>query len=159
MPGFMWCNFLCCNETKKRKLSKGTRWVILKTAESSLIVGQAKVLEELNRAGAFTCTAWKVKEKLRWIRKVTSLRSAKWRLAHFIQHICDTVGYDPILEPVFNTLATLVRYKDQIVACLEWFNSLFQVARACVWGYCSTTTFITMIYLIAAPIDILLKST
>jgi len=83
------------NETKKRKLPKGTRWAVLKNAESSLTAEQVKALEELNRTGAFTCTAWKVKEKLRWVIKAASLRSAKWRLTHFIRHIYDTVGYVP----------------------------------------------------------------
>jgi len=153
------------NETKKRNLPKGTRWSVLQNAESNLTTGQAKALEKLNRMGAFTYTAWKVKEKLRWVRKATSLRSAKWRLTHFIRHIYDTVGYDPILEPVFNALETLVRHKGQIAARwnsghsnahLEGLNSLFQAARARARGYRNTTTFITMIYLIAAPIDILL---
>ena len=73
-----------------------------------------------------------------------------------------------ILEPVFKALETLVRHKDQIAARwnsghtnarLEGLNSLFQAARARARGYRNTATFITMIYLIAAPIDILLKST
>ncbi|MBW1995768.1 MAG: transposase, partial [Deltaproteobacteria bacterium] len=44
-------------------------------------------------------------------------------------------------------------------ARLEGLNNLFQAARARARGYLNTATFITMIYLIAAPIDILLKST
>lgn len=156
------------NEAKKRKLPKGIRWAVLKNAESNLTASQAKALQELNETGAFTCTAWKIKEKLRWVTKATSLRSAKWRLTHFIRHIYDTVYYEPILEPVFKALETLVRHKDQIAARwnsghtnarLEGLNSIFQAARARARGYRNTATFITMIYLIAAPIDILLKST
>ncbi|MBW1728730.1 MAG: transposase, partial [Deltaproteobacteria bacterium] len=110
----------------------------------------------------------KVKEKLRWVTKATSLRSAKWRLTHFIRHIYDTLYYDPTLKPVFKALETLVRHKDKIAARwnsghtnarLEGLNNLFQAARARARGYLNTATFITMIYLIAAPIDILLKST
>ena len=39
---------------------------------------------------------------------------------------------------------------------LEGLNSLFQAARARARGYRNTTTFITMIYLITAPIKELL---
>ncbi|MCD6261951.1 MAG: transposase [Deltaproteobacteria bacterium] len=68
----------CPNCQERSSLFKGTRWVILKNAESSLTADQAKALEELNRTGTFTYAAWKVKKKLRWVRKTTSLRSAKW---------------------------------------------------------------------------------
>ena len=44
-------------------------------------------------------------------------------------------------------------------ARLEAFNGLFQAARARARGHRNTETFITMIYLIAAPITKLLKST
>jgi len=42
---------------------------------------------------------------------------------------------------------------------LEGLNGLFQAARARARGYRNVQTFIAMIYLIAAPIDHLLKST
>ncbi|MBI5163237.1 MAG: transposase, partial [Magnetospirillum sp.] len=41
----------------------------------------------------------------------------------------------------------------------EGFNGLFQAARARARGYRNTTTFATMIYLIAAPLGDLFKST
>ena len=42
---------------------------------------------------------------------------------------------------------------------MEAMNGLFQAARARARGYSNTATFITMIYLIAAPLGDLLKST
>jgi len=44
-------------------------------------------------------------------------------------------------------------------ARLEGLNSLFQAAKARARGYRNTDTFVTMIYLIGAPIKNLLVST
>ena len=44
-------------------------------------------------------------------------------------------------------------------ARLEGLNGLFQAARARARGYRNTTTFATMIYLIAAPLGDLFQST
>jgi transposase len=44
-------------------------------------------------------------------------------------------------------------------ARLEGLNGLFQAARARARGYRNTKTFIAMIYLIAAPLGDLFKST
>ncbi|MBC7951158.1 MAG: transposase, partial [Rhodospirillaceae bacterium] len=41
----------------------------------------------------------------------------------------------------------------------EAFNGIFQAARARARGYRNVNTFITMIYLIAAPLGDILKST
>ena len=43
-------------------------------------------------------------------------------------------------------------------ARIEGLNSLFQAARARARGYRNTATFITIIYLIASPIENLLNS-
>ncbi len=45
------------------------------------------------------------------------------------------------------------------IAGLEGFNSLFQAARSRARGYRNTANFITMIYLIAAPLANIIKST
>ena len=44
-------------------------------------------------------------------------------------------------------------------ARMEAMNGLFQAARARARGYRNTRTFITMIYLIGAPVDKLFNST
>jgi len=75
---------------------------------------------------------------------------------------------NPILDPVFEALETVMRHKERILArwnsghCnarLEGLNSLFQAARARARGYRNNETFITMIYLIAAPIGNIINST
>jgi transposase len=43
-------------------------------------------------------------------------------------------------------------------ARLEGFNGLFQAARARISGYRNVENFITMVYLIAAPIQVVVAS-
>ncbi|MBI5162708.1 MAG: transposase, partial [Magnetospirillum sp.] len=73
-----------------------------------------------------------------------------------------------ILDPVRKALSTVENHRSRILerwtsthsnARLEGFNGLFQAARARARGYRNTTTFATMIYLIAAPLGDLFKST
>jgi len=73
------------------------------------------------------------------------------------------IEYNPLLKPVKKALNAVERHKKRILsrrgndytnAKLEGLNGLFQAAtRARARGYRNVYTFITMIYLIAAPID------
>ncbi len=118
--------------------------------------------------GLDTATAWRVKERLRWIRLAKTQRAAKWRITQFIGYARELIGESPLLELVRKALATLEKHAERVVrqwtstysnARMEGINSLFQSARAMAQGYRYTRTFITMIYMIASPAGSILKST
>lgn len=155
-------------EAKSTRLPKALRWAILKRAEGRLTRAQAEALAELEASDLATADAWRIKEKLRWVRKAASRHAARWRLTHFLRHARAIIGTNPILKPMQKALTTLARHSRRILerwtsshstARLESLNGLFQAARSRARGYRNTTTFATMIYLIAAPIGALLEST
>ena len=105
---------------------------------------------------------------LRWIRKADSVQAARWRITHFLRHASQLLADDPILGPVRKALSSFENDLERIPqrwtsahsnARLEGLNGLFQAARARPRGYRNTTTFATMIYLIAAPLGDLFQST
>jgi len=113
-------------------------------------------------------TAWRIKERLGWIRLAKTPQAAKWRITRFISYAMELIGENPLLEPVQKALATLRSHAERVVrrwtstytnARLEGLNSLFQAARARARGYRNNSTFITMIYMIASPAGSILKST
>jgi transposase len=115
-----------------------------------------------------TAKAWRIRETLRWVNKAASLRAAKWRMGYFINYAKEQVEQSPLLQPVLKALETLERHKQRVLrrwrstytnARLEGLNSLFQAARSRARGYRNTDNFITMIYLIAAPLGKIVKST
>ncbi len=71
-------------EAKETQLPKATRWATLKNADGPLTEKQINALAELMRMDMQTSKAWRIKEMLRWVRKVTSMRGAQWRLTNFI---------------------------------------------------------------------------
>lgn len=155
-------------EAKLSTLPKALRWAILKRADGKLTEAQAAALAELEASDLFTAIAWRIKEKLRWVRQATSPQAARWRLTHFLQHAADLLDPDPILDPVRKAIATVEAHAARILerwtsthsnARLEGLNGLFQAARARARGYRNVSTFATMIYLIAAPLGDLAKST
>jgi len=86
----------------------------------------------------FTATAWRIKEKLRWIRKAESVQAARWRITAFIRHARDGLADEAILEPVRKALETFEKHLEPILqrwtsthnnARIEGLNSLFQAAR------------------------------
>jgi len=155
-------------EAKHSKLPKTLRWAILKRADGRLTNAQADALAELEASDLFTAIAWRIKEKLRWVRKAESVQAARWRITHFLRHAGQLLADDPILEPVRKALTSFEKHLERILqrwssshsnARLEGLNGLFQAARARARGYRNTTTFATMIYLIAAPLEDLFQST
>ncbi len=155
-------------EAKQSSMPKSLRWAVLKAADGRLTDKQANALAELEASELFTATAWRIKEKLRWIRKAESLRAARWRITHFIRHAEQCIGEEAILEPVKKALRTFHGNLERILrrwvsthsnARLEGLNGLFRAARARARGYRNTQTFITMIYLIAAPLGDICNST
>ena len=155
-------------EAKHSKLPKTLRWAILKRADGRLTNAQADALAELEASDLFTAIAWRIKEKLRWVRKAESVQAARWRITHFLRHAGQLLADDPILDPVRKALTSFEKHLERILqrwssshsnARLEGLNGLFQAARARARGYRNTTTFATMIYLIAAPLEDLFQST
>lgn len=156
-------------EGKEKPLPNHLRWALLKRGElEHLTTNQLLALAEITAQGLDTATAWRIKEKLAWVRKARTPRAARWRITHFLNWAGALVGDTPGLEPVRKALATLENHIDRVVqrwtstytnARLEGFNGLFQAARARARGYRNTATFITMIYLIGSPAGSILKST
>ena len=157
-----------CKESKKKPMPKGTRWAVLKASDKALTKGQKELLSQLEEYAVETSKAWRIKEMLRWINKAETSQGASWRITHFLNYACNLVKDNPFLQPVKKALNAIKRHKKRIIARwgndytnarLEGLNGLFQAARARARGYRNAYTFITMIYLIAAPIDHILKST
>jgi len=149
-------------------MPQGTRWAILKKAESDLTESQKAILSELEGFAQYTCKAWSIKEKLRWINQAGWYQGAKWCITNFLNHAYSILDDNPVLQPLYKALETLKRQKDRILnrwgndhtnARLEALNGIFQAARRRARGYRNVQTFITMIYLLAAPIEEILKST
>lgn len=156
-------------ESHVKPLPKHLRWAVLKNGNPDhLTTNQLMALAELLEQGLDTATAWRVKERLKWIRAAKTPRAAQWRITRFINYARALVGESELLEPVREALNTLERHAKRVVrrwtstytnARLEGLNSLFQAARARARGYRNTQTFITMIYMIASPAGSILKST
>jgi transposase len=155
-------------EARHNKLPKALRRAILKRAEGRLTEAQAEALAELEASDLLTAIAWRIKEKLRWVRRAQSAQAARWRITTFLRHAKELLDPDPILDPVRKALATVEVQSERILqrwnsshsnARLEGLNGLFQAARARARGYRNTITFATMIYLIAAPLGDPFEST
>jgi len=153
-------------ERKQDGFPKDARWATLKGEEQAKTEAQERALRELEASGFATATAYRIKEMLRWIRHATTPRSAKWRITHFIRHAEEQIGEDSIFEPMQRALDTFKEHAEFIArrwiskhtnARLEGLNSLFQAAKSRARGYRNKQTFITMIYLIGAPIGDLLE--
>lgn len=154
------------SERKQAAFPKSLRWAVLKGEEKAKTESQQQALAELETSGFATATAYRIKELLRWIRHAATPQAAKWRMTHFIRHAEEQIDDQPSLEPVQGALDTFKRYSEQIArrwisdhtnARLEGLNSLFQAAKRRARGYRNESTFISMIYLIAAPIGELLN--
>jgi transposase len=129
---------------------------------------QRIALAELETGGFATAAAYRAKEMLRWIRQADSPQAARWRITRFINHIGLGLDPGPLLDPVRRALNTFASHVERIVqrwtsshsnARLEGLNGIFQAARARARGYRNTATFVTIIYLLAAPLPDILKST
>lgn len=114
-----------------------------------------------------TSKAWRIKEMLRWVRKATSMRGAQWRLTNFINVALKLVVDVDLLKPVRNALKTVEKHREAILARwasghknarIEPLNGIFQATKCRASGYRNDDTFITIIYLLAAPIHNLIKS-
>lgn len=155
-------------EAKETNLPKATRWATLKNADGPLTDKQIDALAELMSMDMQTSKAWRIKEMLRWVRKASSLQGAKWRLTNFVHVALALVANVDLLKPVANALKTVAKHQEAILARwasghsnarIEALNGIFQAAKCRARGYRNDDTFISIIYLLAAPIQNLLKST
>lgn len=156
-------------EGKERAMPNHLRWAVLKRGDlDRLTTNQLIAIAEMVKQGLDTMTAWKIKQKLAWVREARTVRAAKWRFTHFIRYATHLVGDAPLLKPVRKAIRTLQTHAHRVVqrwtstytnARLEGMNGLFQAARARARGYRNTDTFITMIYLVGSPAGSILKST
>ena len=153
---------------RSRQLPKAIRWAVLRAGDGYLTDDQRIALAELETGGFATAAAYRAKEMLRWIRQATSPQAARWRITRFINHIGLTLDPQPRLEPVRRALRTFASHVERILrrwtsshsnARLEALNGIFKAARARARGYRNTATYITIIYLLAAPLPDILKST
>ena len=154
-------------ESKERALPKGTRWGVLKGCETAKTQTQAEALQELESEAFATAVAYRIKEQLRWVRRAETHQAAKWRSTNFLKYARDLVTDELLLAPVAKAIRTFEKHLERILfrwcswhtnARLEGLNGLFQAARARARGYRNVANFITMIYLIAAPIgDLIAK--
>jgi hypothetical protein len=87
---------------------------------------------------------------------------------HFINVALKLVADVELLKPVRNALKTVEKHRETILARwasghnnarIEAFNGIFQAAKCRARGYRNDDTFITIIYLLAVPIQNLIKST
>src|SRR5208283_5435447 len=141
---------------------------VRKAGDRNLTDHQRSALAELETGGFATAAAYRAKEMLRWIRQADSPQAARWRITRFINHIGLGLDPGPLLDPVRRALNTFASHVERIVhrwtsshsnARLEGLNGIFQAARARARGYRNTATFVTIIYLLAAPLPEILKST
>ncbi len=155
-------------ESKHVAMPRGTRWATLKNSEAELTDKQHDALAKLVSMNLCTAEAWRIKEMLRWVRKAKTRQAAKWRLTCFLNAAQRMVADVALLKPVAQALRTVTKYKKAILAWwdsghsnarIEALNGIFQAAKCRARGYRNDDTFINIIYLIAAPIQSLLKST
>jgi transposase len=147
-------------EARQTALPKHLRYAILKNPESKMTEKQAAALYELESSNLATAQAYRCKESLAWVRQAESHQGAAWRMTRFVSYWLNELRAG-IFEPMRRALATITGYRGLILrrwkstysnARLEGLNGLFQAARARARGYRKVETFMTMVYLIGAPL-------
>ena len=93
---------------------------------------------------------------------------ARWRITHFLRHAREKIGDNPVFGKLRKAVETIDKQLERILerwtstysnARMEALNGIFKAARARARGYRNVATFITIIYLIAAPLGNLINST
>ncbi len=74
-------------ERRLVRMPAATRWAVLKAPDGGrLTEEQAAALGELETGDFLTAKAWRIKEKLRWVRRAETPHAARWRLSRFLRH-------------------------------------------------------------------------
>ncbi|MDW7662475.1 MAG: transposase, partial [Bacillota bacterium] len=79
-------------------------------------------LHELVADQSATANAWVIKEKLRWIQKASTPRTARWRIRNHLKVMKAAVAEKPLLKPMGKPLATLERHAEAVVR--RWISGL-----------------------------------
>jgi transposase len=153
------------SESKHTLMPKHLRWAILKNVDK-LKPDQQDALIDLQKTNLATANAWRCKESLKWVRQAKTPRAAAWRLTNFLNYYKDLLK-EKVYDPVQKALRTIESKRKMIEqrwkstysnARLEGLNGLFQAARARARGYRNQNTFMTMIYLIGAPLGKIIET-
>ena len=59
---------------------------------------QTAALAELEAGEFLTAQAWRIKEKLRWVRAAETHQAARWRITHFLRHARQMIDHNPVFE-------------------------------------------------------------
>jgi hypothetical protein len=98
---------------------------------------------------------------------VADHRTLWWRITHFLRHAREKIGDNPVFGKLRKAVETIDKQLERILerwtstysnARTKALNGIFKAARARARGYRNVATFITMIYLIAAPMGNLFNS-
>ena len=155
-------------EAKEIAMPKAARWATLKKSEGKFTENQLNALADLVSMDLHTATAWRVKEMLRWVRRAETVQGAKWRLTWFLNIAREMLEGVDLLKPVRTALNTVEKYRHAIEsrwisghsnARIEALNGIFQAAKARARGFRKDETFISMIYLLASPVQNIWEST
>jgi len=153
-------------EAKQVAMPKATRFATLKKADGTFTEKQIDALNELVEMNLETSKAWRIKEMLRWVRQAETQQAARWRLTNFLNEASRIADGIPLLQPICKALKTVGKHREAILARwvsehsnarIEAFNGLFQAAKRRARGYRNDATFVSIIYLLAAPIQNLLQ--
>ena len=126
-------------------------------AFTQLTTDERAAIAELISQTSDTATAWRIKEKLSWVRQAPTPCEARWRITRFLGWAEVLVSGTPRLEPVRQALDTLAAQSDCLVqrwasthtsALFELLNDGLEAARVRAREYRSTESLTTMIYLI-----------
>jgi len=152
-------------ESQTERMPKAARWALRKRGDGGhLSAAQVTALRELEDRSLATATAYQVKEQLAWVNEATSRQGMLWRISAFVKRWRDALNH-AVFKAMRSALEMLAGWRSLIAnrkasgltnARLESLNSVLQTARRRARGYRNPSTFITMIYLIAADIPTLL---
>lgn len=147
-------------ESQHKPLPRHLRYAILKNPETKMTEKQAEALYELENSNLATAQAYRCKESLAWVRQAETPQGAAWRMTRFVSYWLHELKAG-VFEPLRKALTTIAGHRSLILrrwksgysnARLEGLNGLFQAARARARGYRKVETFMTMVYLIGAPL-------
>ena len=88
-------------ENRGKPLPKHLRRAVLKRGDvDHLTTHQLLAMAELLKQGLDTATAWRIKERLRWVRQAKTHQGARWRITRFINYASDLAGDGPQSIPM-----------------------------------------------------------
>jgi transposase len=97
-------------ERRLVKMPSATRWAVLKAKDRNLTEKQAAAMAELEAGDFLTAEAWRIKEKLRWVRVAETAQVARWRLSHFVRYAREKVDLKPLLAPILTAIETVEKH-------------------------------------------------